>query len=245
MPGISVIGPIADERTVLAHGSDLRPAWWQERTPGGWSNFLSALPASSRGRGYHRITRNDLLSRNTVGGSSSTLLVACYAWGTGDSGFLVPRRARVFRDTPPDELVDHLDAARRLLTAQGPGAAYESLHDGGANRIKHMRASFFTKVLYAADSRPGAQPGGALILDQFVALALKDIDGWAIPSTGGWSPETYDRWLTHARDIAEQQSTDERQVRVDAVEMAYFEHGRVIARRRRAAMPRPSRRRTR
>lgn len=98
-----------------------------------------------------------------------------------------------------------------------------------------MRASFFTKFLYAAGAPGDGSPGRALILDQFVAIALNDLHGWSVDERGGWSPETYGRWLQLAEDVARRES--ERTgtaARPDAVEMAYFAHGRTIARMRRA-----------
>jgi len=98
--------------------------------------------------------------------------------------------------------------------------SYESMLRGHPNNLKHLGPSFFTKFLYAADAE-GAQPGRALILDQFVAVALKDLDGWDISRTGPWEPATYERWLEHAHGFAAEVG-----VRPDAVEMAYFNHGR-------------------
>lgn len=160
--------------------------------------------------------------------------MACYVWGTGNSGWLVPRRARVFRDTPPRLLSTRLAQARQTLLTDGPTIAYAALHDGGPCRVKHMRASFFTKFLYAADAPGDGSPGRALILDQFVAIALNALHGWAIPERGGWSPETYGRWLDLAHSIARQESErTNAPVRVDSVEMAYFAYGRELARSQR------------
>lgn len=148
--------PFPDARTVLDQGFDFRPKWWRDRTPAAWSTFLSELPLASQGRGYHHITRADLISlgREDSSDANGALLVACYAWGTGNAAFLAPRRARVFRDTPTDELAARLTDARRLLKTHGAAAAYQSLTDGGPNRSKHMGASFFTKFLYAV-AAPG------------------------------------------------------------------------------------------
>ena len=94
---------------------------------------------------------------------------------------------------------------------------------GQSQNLKHVGPSFFTKFLYAADARSG-RPGRALILDQFVAVALKAVDGWDISRNGPWESSTYERWLDHAHSIAVGEG-----VRTDAVEMAYFTHGRDIA----------------
>jgi pantoate kinase len=96
---------------------------------------------------------------------------------------------------------------------------------GHAQNLKHLGPSFFTKFLYAADAHSG-EPGRALILDRFVAVALKAIDGWDISRNGPWDAATYGKWLDHAHGIALAEG-----VRADAVEMAYFTFGRGAARR--------------
>jgi len=217
---------------ILDHGFDFRPAWWTrpyiQRT---WSQPLHELPGAERGRGYHRITRRDLLAgprphdRGLLGG----LLLACYVWGSGPVSFTVNRRRRVFRDTAADVLTERLGSAVETLGSDGPVAAYASLHDDGPHRTKHMRASFFTKFLYAADAPGDGSCGRALILDQFVAIGLNDRHGWRLPEKGGWSPDTYGRWLQHAHDLAgEQTRTTGVPVRPDDVERDYFWHGREV-----------------
>jgi hypothetical protein len=62
-----------------------------------------------------------------------------------------------------------------------------------------------------------------LILDQFVAVALKDLDGWDISRTGPWGPATYENWLDHAHRLAAAEG-----VRPDAVEMAFFKHAKSL-----------------
>jgi hypothetical protein len=205
-----------NEISVLEHGFAFRPIWWTPRVPSGWGSYLEQLPAV--GRGYHRINRSDVL---TVDGLPQALL-ACYVWGTGNAGFLVGRRARVFRDNDPARIADSLQAVAEELTRGNTVDAYTSMLRSEANYLKHLGPSFFTKFLYAADA-DGDRPGRALILDQFVAVALKDLDGWDISRTGPWGPDTYSNWLAHAHRIASAQG-----VRPDAVEMAYFSHGRGI-----------------
>lgn len=102
-----------------------------------------------------------------------------------------------------------------------------------------MRASFFTKFLYAADAPGDGSHGRALILDQNVAIALNDLHDWGLPEQSGWSPETYQRWLDLAHDRARKATESTGlPVRADAVEIAYFEHGQRLARARRV-MRRP------
>ena len=156
-------------------------------------SFLAELPALDRG--YHRINRADLLSAPTRGLPQA--LVSGYVWGTGSSAFLVGRRARVFRDNDETRIADCLQSVADQLRLGNTTDAYESMLRGHPNNLKHLGPSFFTKFLYAADAE-GTRPGRALILDQFVAVALKDIDGWDISRTGPWEPATYERWLEHA-----------------------------------------------
>ena len=96
----------------------------------------------------------------------------------------------------------------------------------GEGRTKHLGPSFFTKFLYAGDAHSG-QPGRALILDQFGAVALKATDSWDISRGGPWDPSTYSKWIDHAHSIAAGEG-----VRADAVEMAYFTHGWKVAAQR-------------
>lgn len=221
---------------VLSHGFDFRPSWWQSKVSDEVGAWLDTLPVSEQGRGYHRITRGHLLSDPGDGSALSNcrLLLACYVWGTGTMSRNVGRRARTFRDTPAEVLGRRLCEAREILTREGPRAAYAALDDGGPLRTKHMRASFFTKFLYAADASGHGAPGRALILDQFVAIALNDLHGWQLPERSGWRDGTYQAWLDLAAVEAEKASSREGvPVRVDAVEMAYFQYGRRVAQDRR------------
>lgn len=226
------LGPWPTDEQVLRHGFRFRPAWWQPRVPCNWADHLHNLPEAEGGRDYHCIYRRDLLTAHRGGSPDDLgrLLVDCYVWGTGTSGWLAGRRARVFRDTDPAVLVQRLLNAHALLASDGPGAAYESLSDGGANRTKHMRASFFSKFLYAADAPGDGACGRALILDQFVAVALRHLDGWTLPRRGPWERDTYEGWLKHAHEIAANASRKcGTPVRPDAVETAYFTCGRRLA----------------
>lgn len=178
--------------------------------------FLAELPSLERG--YHRIDRADLLNAPTRGLPQA--LLSGYVWGTGGSAFLVGRRARVFRDNDETRIADCLQSVTDQLRLGNTTDAYQSMLRGHPNNLKHLGPSFFTKFLYSAGS-DGTRPGDALILDQFVAVALKTIDGWDISRTGPWDPATYERWFDHAHGIAVAEG-----VRPDAVEMAYFNHGR-------------------
>lgn len=240
---------INDPITATAQVSDasfkFRPAWWTARMQDkSWAAFLLDLPDDANGRGYKRISRTDLLTgpREATPDAVGRALLASYVWGTGSSAFLVPRRARVFQDTPLAEIAARLTRAVTVLHTDGPAAAYASLARGASNHIKHLGPSFYTKVLYATDAHQGV-PGQALILDRLVAIALNDLHGWDLPENGAWTADQYQRWLDHAHRLAHQRSqkhTDAPHVRADAIEMAYFEHGRSIYDgRRRSLLPVP------
>ena len=211
---------------MLGHGCRFKPAWWTDRIPQPWSNFLSELPVLEDG--HHRITRADVL-RSATSGQERCLqkaLVAGFAWRSGPSGFQGGRRARIFRDNTDQYLADCLHSAAQLLSSAGPAEAYESMLRRGPNHLKHFSASFFTIFLYAVDA-DGARPGDALILDSCIATALCHVDGWDIQPTGPWDTRTYERWLEHAHNLAAaSRSITGNPVRADAVEMAYYNHGR-------------------
>ena len=189
---------------------------------GGWGTFLEQLPAGDRG--YRTITRADLLDTATCHGLPQSLL-AGYVWGP------VARRSS-------SGAAHGVPGQRLAACGRGParGRRYAAAwpHRRGLHRdaaghqhyLKHLGPSFFTKFLYAADACD-RQPGRALILDQFVAVALKAVDGWGISRYGPWDPSTYAKWIDHAHRVAAAEG-----VRADAVEMAYFNHGRKVAARR-------------
>jgi hypothetical protein len=157
----------------MAHGFRFRPIWWTPRVSAEWGGFLAELPALDRG--YHRINRADLLNSPTRG-LPQALVSAC-VWGTGSSAFLVGRRARVFRDNDETRIADCLLSVAGQLRLGSTTDAYQSMLRGHPNNLKHLGPSFFTKFLYAADAEC-PRPGRALILDQFVAVALKDMKRW-------------------------------------------------------------------
>ncbi|MFI7307655.1 hypothetical protein ACIBM8_31065 [Micromonospora aurantiaca] len=212
---------------VLTHGFDFRPRWWQQRVPAeGWTAWLSDLPEANRGRQYRHITRSDLLTAANGGPDDvGRLLVGSYAWGTGDRAFLVGRRAQVFTKNTTESTTAKLVKALTVLRDQGPAKAYEMLALGGEQKLPYLGPSFYTKLLYFADARPDAQPGRALILDQFVAIALKEVEHWDITERGPWGPDQYQRWLEFAHNHARTESTNQAAVRPDAIEAAMFRKG--------------------
>jgi hypothetical protein len=220
--------PMQSPDELLGQGFEFRPSWWAPKVgPPEWSDFLHDLPPV--GDGYHRITRADLLRAAPPDRPDliARYLVAAYTWGTGPSAFLVGRRARTFRDTSPERITTALQDAHAVLKSDGPVEAYRSMLRGGPNNIKYLGPSFFTKFLYAADSKNG-EPGRALILDRLVAIALNDLEGWSLREQGPWTADQYGRWLDYARQRAEDTPGPASGTRSDAVELALFKHGRKI-----------------
>ncbi|MEV4619297.1 hypothetical protein AB0J74_11395 [Asanoa sp. NPDC049573] len=227
--------PFWSDEEVLDHGFNFRPDWWRTRIPNDvWTASLHRLPDATGGRGYHRVTRADLLRARTDNPDDIvSLLVACYAWGTGDLGFRVGRRARAFTVSRPDVLADKLAGAVAVLRDSGPVAAYQALARSGRFNLPHLGPSFYTKFLYAADAASSGAPGRALILDRFVAIALIEVEHWEMPEAGPWHFDTYRRWLEFAHDEAAKESAEGMPVRPDAIEVAMFRKGQAIYRDRR------------
>jgi hypothetical protein len=74
-------------------------------------------PEANFKRGCRYIARADLLTGWDGAGEGEGRVLSPDAWGTGSSGFLVPRRARTFTPTPPDKVTAHLIDAFTLLRA--------------------------------------------------------------------------------------------------------------------------------
>lgn len=233
----SRLSPVPTTTEVLEHGFDFRPSWWQQYLPPEWGSFLDDLPESARGNGYRRLTRGDLISLGQGVGPDDPVrtLVACYAWGAGEDGW-VARLAKTFSKNKPDVLRSRLGTAQSVLLDDGPAAAMDSLSYRGPNRIPYLGPSFFTKFLYAVNSSDDDSPQRALIMDQFVAIALNDIDGWGLEELPSVRPtQDYLRWLAHAHTLAESFSAASSEVvRADAIEMTYFRHGKRVEYERRS-----------
>jgi hypothetical protein len=220
---------VPSEGELLHHGGWFKPGWWLPRVrEPEWAAFLANLPLDpDRGPSYHRISRADLLAQAAPGDHPALgrTLVASYVWGTGRWAFLVGRRARAFRDTDPEKVLEALSGAAELLRTD-PVDAYASMLPGQPNAIKHLGPSFLTKFLYAVDWGAGGSRR-ALILDRFVAAGMNDLEGWSLPSWS-WTAAQYKRWLGYAHTLAERDH-----VRADAVELGVFLHGQELRRQAR------------
>lgn len=146
------------EEQVLAHGFWFRPIWWTPRVLTGRGDFLEQLPA--RERGYHAITRADLLATPTLHGLPQALL-AGYVWGTGGSGFLWGGGPGCSATTTHS---GWSTLSRPSLRACAPVTQPGRMPRWGrSNYLKYLGPSFFTKFLYAADARSDGCAGRALI----------------------------------------------------------------------------------
>lgn len=231
--GASTVPDVSPGDDLLDQDFAFNPAWWHARVPvPAWSAWLDDLPTKPGDKRV--ITRRDLLEAGSA--SPERALVAAYVWGTGDQAFVVPRRSRLFTANDAGTISDRLSVAAATLHQDGDDAvagAYRALSRGGSSWIRFLGPSFFTKVLYALDAR-ATQPGRALILDQFVAIALNDLCGTTISESGPWPASLYTAWLAFAREQAARLSDQAgAHVRADAVEKALFNHGKAIARKRR------------
>ncbi|PTU57873.1 hypothetical protein DBB34_01765 [Sphaerisporangium cinnabarinum] len=228
--GQTILDLLPGTERLLDQGFKFRPVWWTscvgDTSVSGW---LDGLVPDPDGRGYHRITRGEMLAvADGADGWESRALLAGYVWGTGHLGFLVGRRARVFRDTDFADLQKRLTVAVDALRTDGPSAAYRELNRGGTASIKHLGPAFFTKFLYIADPARVEQPDGALIMDRFVVKALNGLHDWSEP-TYGWESFRYPEWLDVATEQAALATTElGRPVRRDEIEYAYFTYGKTL-----------------
>lgn len=232
----AIVGPYPDTATVLGHGFDTKPWWWTSTVE---TTVFERLPVSpERGEPWRWITRADLFAiaaDNTASGLD--LLVACYAWGMGPSVGNLSRYRLPLRENPPSAICERIAAARSVLESEGAVAAYRSLGAAGLNKLIRLGPSFYTKLLYAAGGQAKPSRRSPLILDQFVVIGLNDLAQRGV-ETGhvktlsprvAWRGADYELWLEFAHREAVRASDADRPVRPDAVEMALFRHGRMLA----------------
>jgi hypothetical protein len=95
--------------------------------------------------------------------------------------------------------------AALAIGATDPASAYDMCRPGGDACISHIGPSFFTKMLYFAGEGMPDHP--SLILDFFVAAALREVGGWTeFGRTGGWSAGTYAKYLELIRRWSQEAS---------------------------------------
>ncbi|WP_234538374.1 hypothetical protein [Streptomyces shenzhenensis] len=219
-PGIPV--PSRDE--VLGQAIPFDRARWLTRLPSvdWWPPELDDCPTVA---GRRRVDRNTVFAvarrSDTVEGRRH-LLTAALVWGTGTKARSVARRADIFAAASAEDIDARLQAALGTLREEGPVAAYYAFNND--QRIKYLGPAFFTKVLYFAAHEPGAAAWRPLILDRFVALALRAEDTGEKWRTSGWTTPCYGRYLSFAYERAQRAG-----VLPDQIEAALFAHGKQLA----------------
>lgn len=149
---------------VLEQGFGFKPEWWRGRIRPAewWPPALDALPAAGRAA-YSWITRRDIFEIAADAADSVGLartMVAAYVWGTGWSGWLVGRRARVLADNPPRRILELLQEAMATLRSPGAVEAYGRLHPRGD---LHLRRSGLRSSASCCTSPGGTQcPTGCI-----------------------------------------------------------------------------------
>jgi hypothetical protein len=131
--------------------------------------------------------------------TTKQLLAAVGIWGYGKGG-RGGFRVRHWLEEPA--LTTKLDAAMDLARSGDVGGAYGSLRRGAENHVDGLGPAFFTKLLYFAAYRRGQRGIQPLILDQYVALGLRQETHESWPSAG-WSTDQYLHYLHKARGLAD------------------------------------------
>jgi hypothetical protein len=150
----------------------------------------------------------------------STLWSAC-AWGKGRRVFGVKPMLQSVKDRRPDEaLCKAAELARR-----DPVEAFAVLIRPQGNLIKGLGPSFATKYLYFAGGGNRKHP--CLILDKWVARALRKLPGWDQFPEWGPSADDYKKYCEILAQWAKAKSKElERTVGGDEFERCLFELGK-------------------
>jgi hypothetical protein len=211
--------PPPDRHAVLQEPVSFDPDHWLDRLPERWMFDPLADLAYRQDWQNPKITRQDVFDL-TRAVSTPREAIQCYvaicAWGAGPRARLVGRRVRVLRENKA--VGERLLAG--MLLAENPVAAYIEFRRGGTNRLLHLGPAFFTKIIYFAgyDVRVIPNP---LILDRYVAAAIRDLADLDWPRTWNWTPWQYEQYLMLATDWASCWGTQ-----ADVVERTLFEHGK-------------------
>ncbi|MFJ7147601.1 hypothetical protein ACIQVT_05270 [Streptomyces sp. NPDC100445] len=214
--------PVPDRAEVLGRAIPFDRTRWLSVLPGGdwWPDELDDCPTVGGRPRVDRETVFGIARRADTPQGRRHLLTAALVWGTGTKAQSVARRARIFTSPRSQDIEAHLASALGLLRREGAEAAYSAFRE--TRRIKFLGPAFFTKVLYFAGHEqcdPVVAPR-PLILDRYVALALRaeaPDEKWRL---GGWTTQRYLRYLTFAHDQAQRVG-----VRPDQIEAALFARG--------------------
>lgn len=215
---------------VLGQAIPFDRARWLPLLPGPdwWPAELDDCPTVAARPRVDRSTVFGIARRSDTAEGRRHLLTAALVWGTGTKAQSVTRRARIFAESAPREIDARLEAVLSVLREEGAVAAYYAFNN--SHRIKFLGPAFFTKVLYFAGHDQCVGAWRPLILDRFVALALRAADTGEKWPAGGWTTPCYGRYLSLAHD-----RTRRAGALPDQMEAALFAHGRQLARLRSAA----------
>lgn len=111
------------------------------------------------------------------------------------------------------------------LARTDPLGAYDLLYPGNKTAIPDLGPAFFTKYLYFAGA--GAADHPCAILDENVALALKQTCGWHSLPTKKWLATAYERYAALLGRWVDEHGLRRR----DVVERWLFETGKNLPRR--------------
>ncbi|AWT46700.1 hypothetical protein DMT42_33380 [Streptomyces actuosus] len=216
--------PVPDRGEVLVQAIPFDRARWLPLLPcvDWWPPELDDCPTVAGRRRVDRKTVFGVARRSDTVVGRRHLLTAALVWGTGTKARSVIRRAAVFAANSAGDIDARLEAALGTLAEQGPVAAYYAFNND--QHIKHLGPAFFTKVLYFAGPEQSEGALRPLILDRFVALALRAADTGEMWPTSGWTTPWYRRYLLLTHEHALKVG-----VAPDQIEAALFARGKQLA----------------
>lgn len=165
--------------------------------------FLTLLPVGVDHAGS--VSRADLMRRGRGLSPTSTdeeietFLLLVNAWGFGSSGYGPWRTQQVLES---ERFFPSARRALEILHSDSPDAAlsaYFHLNNKAHGRVPWWGPAFFTKFLTFADpanSVEGVERQGALILDRWMATAVRRIAAHTSFPNGGWTTPQYAYYLT-------------------------------------------------
>ncbi len=215
--------PVPDRDDVLGQAIPFDRARWLPLLPSAdwWPPELDDCPMVAGRRRVDRRTVFGVARRSDTVEGRRHLLTAALVWGTGTKSRSVTRRARIFAAASGGDIDARLEAGLGTLREEGPVAAYYAFNND--QHIKHLGPAFFTKVLYFAGPEQGEGAWRPLILDRFVALALRAADAGETWPTSGWTTPWYRRYLLLTHEHAQKAG-----IAPDQVEAALFARGKQL-----------------
>lgn len=216
-----ILHSLPGSNAVMKHGVAVDAARWRAELA---KRNLPELTGMLRSLDKVSLTRRDVFEigdRERTADNAFQLFYYSLSWGLGPK---VPRLHHRL-----DNFASHRDEASELLLSAWNAARSEEFAkdafsilttEDGAGRIPWFGPAFSTKFLYFAQ---GAAAAPKLIsLDRDIAANLAR-DAWPDATTDVWVPEVYDKYctlMTGWADEASQDSSVDRTVRADEIELA-------------------------